>query len=232
MKKDYICVSVDGIDASGKSTAISKVKKQLELDGYEVVVFKDFYENYPNRNYKSFITEIREFVLNPNSGYAPLPKTINPLLLTVTRLKMIEDIKKYINIRNSNVDIVLKPLVIILDRYIHSTLAYQVSLGCNIQLTEYLCYHACTLLKPNLSILLDIDYLTYIERINKRRNKFIDETESQLIKADIFDDIKMNFIVNFKNGYIKYADQHLIIDNNIFNDGNTDLIVSQIKSIF
>jgi thymidylate kinase len=145
---------------------------------------------------------------------------------------MIEDIKKYINIRNSNVDIVLKPLVIILDRYIHSTLAYQVSLGCNIQLVEYLCYHACTLLKPNLSILLDIDYLTYIERINKRRNKFIDETESQLIKADIFDDIKMNFIVNFKNGYIKYADQHLIIDNNIFNDGNTDLIVSQIKSIF
>jgi thymidylate kinase len=231
MTKNYTCVSIDGIDVSGKSIAIVKVKKQLELDGYEVVIFKDFSENYPDKNYKSFIAEIREFVLNPNSNYATLPKTINPLLFTVARLKMIEDIKRYINTRHKDVILTLKPLVIILDRYVHSTLAYQVSLGCDIQLVEYLCHHACTLLKPNLSILLDIDYLTYIERINKRKSKFIDDTESQLIKEDIFNDIQMNFIANFESGYAKYADQHLIIDNNVFSDTNIDLIISKIKSV-
>ena len=235
-KEESICIELDSEDKlytttdyklTHNSSAIVKIKKQLELDGYDVVIFKDFTENYPNKYYKSLITEIREFVLNTNNNYATLPKTINPLLFTVARLKMIEDIKRFINNRyNKN------PLVIILDRYVHSTLAYQVSLGCDINLTEYLCYHACTLLKPNLSVLLDINYLTYIERINKRKSKFIDNTESQLIKEDIFDDIKMNFIVNFKNSYLKYADKHLIIDNNVFSDKNTDLIISQIKSIF
>lgn len=236
MNYNYICVSIDGCDVSGKSSAIIKIKNQLETDGYEVVVFKDFTDNsWHNERYttqESFITEIRNYVLNLEHTYSKLPNTVNPLLFTVVRLKMIEDIKKYINTRHKDVSIIKKPLVILLDRYVHSTLAYQVSLGCDINLTEYLCYHACTLLKPNLSILLDIDYLTYIERINKRKNKLIDDTESQLIKEDIFNDIKMNFTINFKNSYQKYADQHLIIDNSVFSNKNTDLIISQIKNIF
>lgn len=230
---NIICVSIDGIDTSGKSTAIIKIKKQLEIEGYDVVIFKDFTDNqldneqynYPNQ--ESFITEIRNYILNSEHKYKKLPNIVNPLLFTVARLKMIEDINTFIELRLKS-----KPLIIILDRYIYSTLAYQISLGCDVTLTEYLCSYSCKLLKPHLSVLLDINHNTYITRLYSRREKSKDDIELNLLKESIFNNIRNNFLLNFKNSYTKYADQHLIIDNNIFNDNNIDLIINEIKSIF
>lgn len=177
--KDYYIVTFDGIDACGKSSTITETKLQLEKLGYPVWVYKDFWE-ITNRPELSLVRQIRSLVLNSEVKIAPDELT---LLLTTTRLNLIKQIKKDLD-RTSGV--MGLPLIILLDRYVFSTYAYQ-SLHGNSQLIKMCCNYILSLLQPDMCIFIGTPIETCIERLN---NKTKDNFELKHTTTDYIQIIK------------------------------------------
>ena len=207
----YICISFDALDTAGKSTTIEQVTKRLTEKGFTVKVFKDLTDNNESTSLPSdkpsFITEIRETFID-NKKYKELKKSLTPLLITIPRLNMIEDIYNWINTRDET-----EKIVILLDRYVQSTLAYQQIIVEDETLTNYLCEYAYSLLKPDLHILLDITYETFNKRIQQKLNP--DQMELSF-NVDRINEIRQTYLNNFKKHY-NNEEPFYIIDNNIFN---------------
>lgn len=227
--KKYICVSFDGVDLAGKTSTILNVKAILLKEGYSVKIFKDFTDNEIRfSDKKSIISEIRKAVLD-NNEYYKLPMNLNTLLFTIARLKMITDIKEYIRLNiNDKSD---KPLIILLDRYVHSTLAYQINMGEDPTLVTFLCKYAVKLFKTDLSVLLDIDYETYENR--KANRKTLDKIES-VIDKNLFENIRKSFLDYFifpkDSDNKEYVNGTIVINNNSSTNRAND-IFNIIKSI-
>lgn len=226
MNKKYICVSFEGLDTSGKTYLVKVLQDYFSKLGYKVKSFKDFTDNKPIK--KSFITEIRNFFLY-NTEYDELPKIATPFLITAIRMKMIEDIKAFINEKDSVEIESDKPVIILLDRYIHSTLAYDSDSELDNHQLRNLCVCACDIIKPNLSIFLDITYETYKQRINLRAHK--DKIESTLDLK--FNDIRARFAESFYEADFMLSEKHVVLDNNNFGNEQkckdliTGLLLSQ-----
>jgi dTMP kinase len=78
--------------------------------------------------------------------------------------------------------------VIISDRYMHSSFAYQGAAGVDIDWMKSLNQHA---LKPDLVILLDIDPDKSLERVSDRSRTVFEDNE---------------YLKNVRSEYLKYAD--------------------------
>lgn len=99
-------ITFEGIDGSGKSTQISKLKKHLEQQGALVKVFRD-----PGGPQIS--EEIRQILLNPEYEIDPVTEL---LLFSAARSQlMAEYVKPQLD----------EGAVVILDRFYDSTIAYQ-----------------------------------------------------------------------------------------------------------
>ncbi len=99
-------ITFEGIDGSGKSTQISRLKKRLERDGALVKVFRD-----PGGPIVS--EQIREILLNPEYDIDPVTEL---LLFSAARSQlMAEDVLPGIE----------EGAIVILDRFYDSTTAYQ-----------------------------------------------------------------------------------------------------------
>lgn len=106
MEKGYF-ISFEGVDGSGKSTQIIKLKKYLELKGYEVVLTRE-----PGGT--DIGEKIRQIILDPdNKNMTDLTEA---MLYAASRAQHIEEI--------------IKPAldsgkVVICDRFVDSSIAYQ-----------------------------------------------------------------------------------------------------------
>lgn len=207
MNKKPICISLEGLDCSGKSHLARTLQDYFYKLGYKIKTFKDFTDNKVNN--KSFANEIRNFLLY-DSEYDELPSTATPFLITAIRLKMIEDVHHFINSNKKDEN----PVIVLLDRYVHSTLAYDYDSQLGVNELQNLCRYACTLLKPDLSILLDIDKETYDKRITTRGNK--DKIELTLDTR--FEIIKARFLNVFHEEDYKLAGKYVILNNNEFDN--------------
>lgn len=106
MKKGYF-ISFEGIDGSGKSTQIKKLKKYLENDGYQVVLTRE-----PGGT--DIGEKIREIILDPSNG----------------EMTHMTEVFLYAASRAQHVEQVIKPAVengkiVICDRFVDSSIAYQ-----------------------------------------------------------------------------------------------------------
>ncbi len=191
----------EGIDGSGKTTQAKKLYEYLKGKGLKTVLTKE-----PGGT--DIGKEIRKILLNKDYNIPPIAE----LLL-------------YEADRNIHISAFVKPklhngYVVISDRYIYSTLAYQ-SFGRSIDrnLIDYLNSLATEDLKPDIVFLLDIPVEEGLNRIGKIRDK------DRIEKEDI------NFHLKLREGFLKLAEENKDIFCIIDGTENINSIFDKILNI-
>lgn len=170
-------ISFEGIDGSGKSTQIKLIKKYLHQNKKKALFTRE-----PGGTLEAEL--IRKLILNKNKK-VNFEKKTEILLLLAARY---EHYKKLIE------PAISKGKVIICDRFIHSTLAYQCA-GNN-ELKKFYFKMSEPLInnfQPDLTILLDISPIKALERISKRK------------KNNRYDNKNLKFFSDVRKSYNELA---------------------------
>ncbi|MFQ5800907.1 MAG: dTMP kinase [Candidatus Hydrothermarchaeales archaeon] len=168
-----IFVVIEGIDGSGKGTQSKLLYRWLKKRGYEVFLTKEPTDSKIGR----IIREgLKEGKLDPTS---------EALLFAADRKQHTTQISSELE-RNK---------VVISDRYLPSSLAYQGAHGLD---GEWINNINKSALRPNLLIILDIDPEVAMERVNSRGKK-----------TDYFE--KLDFLKKVREIYLNHP-EGLIVD--------------------
>lgn len=174
MSQKGVFITVEGIEGSGKSTQSSKLKDYLTEKGHTVVFTRE-----PGGTEVG--EKLRDLILNPN--YTFKSKYTELFLFYADRLE--------------HVECVIKPAldkghIVICDRYIDSTIAYQVGArGISLDLIQTL--SDCVNLMPSLTLLYDLDVSEGLARAKARS------------APDRFEKEALAFHENVRNEYLKIS---------------------------
>ncbi|MCH8024399.1 MAG: dTMP kinase [Candidatus Marinimicrobia bacterium] len=132
-------ITFEGIDGSGKSTQIARLRRSLESRGYQVLVVRE-----PGGTPIS--EQIRELLLHPDS--ADLHPRTEALLFSAARSQLVHEVIRPALAAGS---------IVICDRYADSSIAYQ-GYGRELPLEEIITTQkfATSDLLPDLKVLLDV----------------------------------------------------------------------------
>ena len=156
-------ISFEGIDGSGKTTQLKRLANKLKAQGHTVVVAQEPGGTRVGR-------EIRRLLLD----------TAN------TDLGAIPELLLYFAARAQNIEQVILPALeagslVLCDRFTDATVAYQAygrELG--VEIVRRIEQVACQGLKPDLTILLDIDPETGLRRaLDRNRKQIHDESRME-----------------------------------------------------
>ena len=180
-------ITIEGNDGSGKSTVIRELQKEIEKLNIDVV-----YSREPGGSYVA--EKIREVILD-NDNIAMDDKTEALLYAASRRQHLIETVFPAIN----------KGKVVICDRFIDSSLAYQgEARGLGIENVYQMNQFATEGFLPDLTIYLLVDPEVGIKR--KANQKELDRLEHE----------KLDFHQKVYQGYLKLAesfkDRVVIVD--------------------
>ncbi|MDJ0625189.1 MAG: dTMP kinase [Candidatus Caenarcaniphilales bacterium] len=180
-----IFVTLEGPDGAGKTTQLEMLKPIAEDRGWLLT---------RNPGGTNFGLKLREILLNDQS----------------VRLNPLAELFLYMADRAQNIEEVVKPsldkTVVICDRFIDSTVAYQgYARGLNTELIHQLNEVAIQGVQPDITFLLDVDPGIGLSR-SKKRSGESDKMESEGI---LFQD-------KVRKGFLKLAEQNkerfLVID--------------------
>jgi dTMP kinase len=202
MSKKPIIV-FEGIEGSGKSHHISVVSKYLDKKKKGYIKIRE-----PGGNPSS--EKIRKLILNNKSDFN---KNTDLLLYLAARSENIRIIQKY-----------HKKKIILIDRFIDSTIAYQhYGMGVDIKVIKLI----NRFLLKNISV--DFTFLNLVNkqnlylRLKKRKN------------LNRYDKFNINFYNKVQNGFLKLADQKIksyqIINSNLDIKLNEKLILKKIEEL-
>lgn len=185
-------ITFEGIDGCGKTTQLRNLARSLREHGREV-------DETVEPGGTAIGRQIRKILLDPENT-AIRPRT--ELLL-------------YFASRAQNVDEVIRPAldaghIVLCDRFTDSTLAYQ---GCGRGLDRDVVLDldriACRGLRPDITVLIDIDLETSLARA-KRRNERVGQSESRI------DEESAAFHERVRRGYLALAesepDRFIVVD--------------------
>ena len=196
----------EGIDGTGKSTQVRLLADKLRQLGYVVVATRE-----------------------PTEG--PYGQKIRKLFVNRQTVTKNEELELFIADRNLHVNEVISPAlaegcVVISDRYYLSTVAYQ---GANGMDQDLILQKNEDFPVPDLAIILEIDPVQGIHRIQNQRNEhpnsFEDEANLQKV-AKIFGAMEQNFIKRI-NGSGTIEEVH----NKIFEEVKSLLARKNIESM-
>lgn len=144
-------ISFEGIEGSGKSTVMAAVERALRSQGREVVVTRE-----PGGTPVG--EAVRKIHLHHSSSQVhPLSEM---LLMNASRAQLVADVIRPALDRGA---------VVLCDRYVHSTLAYQgYGRGLPLEMARAVCDAATGGLMPDLTILIDVSYDTSRARLSAR----------------------------------------------------------------
>ena len=147
MRKGML-ICIEGIDASGKTTQAKLLVKNLNERGYEAV--------YTSEPTKGFFGQIlRQKILYGNER---VPAVVEALLFALDRLEHVEkEIKPALE----------KEKIVVSDRYLYSSIAYQGAAGLDPEWIEEINRWA---IKPDLAIYLDVPAEVVIKRLKRKRS--------------------------------------------------------------
>ena len=183
----YPIIVFEGIEASGKSTSLKKVIKYLKTNKIKYLSFRE-----PGGTNLS--EKLRSLMLNKKSA---LSNKTDLFLLMASRSENIDKILK------EN----YKKKVILIDRFIDSTLAYQhygMKLDKNLilKMNNFLLGN----LRPNFTFLSIVNKKNMLNRLKLRKNK------------NKYDNFDYNFYNKVQKGFLKIASKnkskYLILDTN------------------
>ena len=196
-------ITFEGIDGSGKTTHIKKVEKHLKNKKIEFLSFRE-----PGGSKNS--EKIRKLILSNKNNF----NSFTDLLL-------------YMSSRNENIQMLNKSKnikIILIDRFIHSTLAYQhFGMGINANLINTLNKLIIKEKKIALTFLFLVNKKNLKERLNIRKS------------LNRYDKFKLSFYQKIQNGYLKIAKKRnskfIIINSNEDIIKNNNIIIKKINSI-
>ena len=163
-------ISFEGIDGCGKTTQIELLADKLRSKNMNCIVLRE-----PGDT--SISNKIREILLDKSNEICPESET---LLFLSARSQLVRE-RIIPNIKKGN--------IVICDRYLDSTLAYQgYGRGLDKNMINNLNLFATNKMLPTLTFILDIDPKIAYDRIVK---KDIDRMESEGV----------DFLSNISNGY-------------------------------
>ncbi|RJQ32978.1 MAG: dTMP kinase [Actinobacteria bacterium] len=177
MKKGFF-ITLEGLEGAGKSTQMQLLKDHLVQVGWQVVCTRE-----PGGTYIG--DEIRDILLDPDNS--DLDYRVEALLYAASRAQLVS--KTIMPALNEG-------KIVICDRFIDSSLAYQ-CYGRGLPLDVVLEFNkwATEAIKPNLTILLDID----VEEGLKR---------ATTTQADRIEQEDLSFHQRVEHGYTELAKQY------------------------
>ena len=183
----YPIIVFEGIEASGKSTSLKKIIKYFKSNKIKHVTFRE-----PGGT--NFSERLRSYMLNKKSK---LNKKTDLFLLMASRSENVDKILK------EN----YKKKVILIDRFIDSTLAYQYyGMGLDKDLILKMNNFILGNLRPNFTFLSIVNKKNMLERLKLRKNN------------NKYDNFNYNFYNNVQKGFLKIANKnkskYLILDSN------------------
>lgn len=163
MKKRGIFICIEGIDASGKTTQSRRLVRKLLRKGYDAV-----YTTEPTNGAIGRL--IRKHVLE---GKKRIPSVVEALLFAADRVEHVQ----------REIQPALKAgKIVVSDRYLYSSLAYQGAAGLDIRWIEEINRWAT---KPDLAVYLDVPPKVLIERI-KRKPSVMETLENQRKVREVY----------------------------------------------
>ena len=186
MSKNPLIV-FEGIETSGKSTSLKKVIKYLKKK-------KIKYINFREPGGTNFSEKLRQLMLNKKSK---LNNKTDLFLLMASRSENFDKILK----QN------YKQKVILIDRFIDSTLAYQYyGMGLDKNLILSMNNFLLGNFKPNFTFLSVVNKKNMLKRLKSRKNK------------NKYDNFNYDFYNKVQKGFLKIAlknkSKYLILDSN------------------
>ena len=192
-KKKPLFVTFEGIEGSGKSYQSRKLYKSIKKRKIPVIITRE-----PGGTEGA--EKIRKIILEdyfyPNSKL---------------RFNKYTDTLLYLAARNEHIKNKIKPAIskrkiIICDRFIDSTLAYQVyGKGVNKALVDSVHKHILESIKPDLTFILKVNISKALERLKKRKKK------------NRYDKFSKYFYIKAQNAFIKIAKKnkkrYFVLDN-------------------
>jgi dTMP kinase len=202
MSKKPIIV-FEGIEGSGKTYHIKKVSAYLKKKKINFLHIRE-----PGGNSNS--EKIRKLILDKKTKFN---RNTDLLLYLASRSENISTLKKN-----------YKKKVILIDRFVDSTIAYQhYGMGINLSLIKYINDYLLGSLKVNFTFLNIVNQQNMKKRLKKRKN---------LNRYDKFDS---NFYKKVQSGFLKIAkrkiNKYLIINSNQDIKKNEELIINKIKKL-
>ena len=148
----YPLIIFEGIEGSGKTTQIKNVKSYLRRNKIKFISLRE-----PGGS--KLAEKLRKIILNSKSNFHPFT-----------------DLLLYIAARNENINSIIKKnykkKVILIDRFIYSTIAYQhYGMNQNLNIINKLNNHILGNIKPDLIFLHTVKILQLKRRIQKRKKK-------------------------------------------------------------
>ena len=192
-KKKSFFVTFEGIEGSGKSYQSLKLYKNLKKKKYPVILTR---EPGGTRGAEKIRKVILKDYFHPDSK-EQFNKYTDTLLYLAARSEHIENKLK---------PAISKKKVIICDRFIDSTLAYQVyGKGVNKSLVDSVHKHIIGGTKPDLTFILKVNISKAMQRLKKRKKK------------NRYDKFSENFYIKVQKAFIKIAKKnkrrYFILDN-------------------
>ena len=202
MSKKPIIV-FEGIEGSGKSHHISIISKYLKKKKIDHIKIR---EPGGSRNAEN----IRKLILNNKSNFN---KEADLLLYLAARSENISILNKH-----------FKKKIILIDRFIDSTIAYQhYGLGVNLNLINLINKQILGKIKIDFTFLNIVNQKNLQERLKKRKS------------LNRYDKFKMSFYNKVQNGFLKLSkkqkNKYQLINSNLEINKNEKLILSQIDRL-
>ncbi len=171
MTKKGVFICIEGLDGSGKTTHAHRLVRNLQKQGFDAV-----YTTEPSRG--EFGRFIRESVLQ---GKKRLPRVVEAFLFAVDRVDHLETMVK---------PAVKAGKIVVSDRYVYSSLAYQGAAGLDLKWIEEINRLA---LPPDLAIYIDVPPEVVVKRI-RRKKSVMERLETQRRVREVY----MQFVENGK----------------------------------
>jgi len=160
MKGVFICI--EGLDGSGKSTQAKLLTKKLCQAGYNAVFTAE-----PSQG------KIGKFIRKRLFEQERMPTTVEALLFAADRIE---------HVQNTIIPALKEGKIVISDRYVYSSLAYQGSAGLNLDWIESINANAQ---KPDLSLFIDVSPKVVLERL-KRKKSVMENLQTQQYVQEIY----------------------------------------------
>jgi len=171
VKKKGIFICIEGLDGSGKTTHAHKLVRNLQKKRFDAI-----YTTEPSRG--ELGTFIRGTILE---GKKRVPRVVEAVLFAVDRVEHInKDVKPALN----------EGKIVVSDRCVYSSLAYQGAAGLDLEWIEEINRFA---LPPDLAIYIDVPPEVVVKRI-RRKKSVMERLETQRRVQEVY----MSFVDNGK----------------------------------
>ena len=203
MYNKYPIIVFEGIEGSGKTFHIKNLEKYLKKKKIKYLKLRE-----PGGSKNS--EKIRRLILNKNSKFNKLT-----------------DLFLYLAARNENYQSIIKmnykKKIILIDRFVDSTLAYQhFGMGINRNIITRLNKFILNGIKPSFTFINTVNMKNLTSRLKRRSS------------INRYDKFKINFYKKVQKGYIKLSknkNKYMIINSNNQINKNKKIIINKINTL-